>query len=170
MEVVLKEAGVSFLRAFAGALLVLIPGILAAPDLREATAMAWAASAASVIAGIKALQVFAPELQVGYLLTKLLGLKNAPLEVIEDSFARAFVGTFLTLIIGVFAAPDLGLAKTAAIAALVGAFTAAIRTVQGAFTPGEAPVPEKGVKPKVARRKHAATQTVHATRRPALSS
>lgn len=147
MTNLVHEAGASFLRAFIGALIVLIPGILAAPNVTEATAMAWAASAASIIAGLKALQVFVPSFSIGYLLTKLVGAWNAAWEPIEDSFVRAFVGSFLTLIVGAFAAPDFGTGKSLAIAALIGAVTAGIRAIQGALTPAERPAPQGGFTP-----------------------
>jgi hypothetical protein len=46
----------SFVRAFVGALIVLVPGILAAPDFSTEKALAIAALVAAFAAGLRALQ------------------------------------------------------------------------------------------------------------------
>ncbi len=147
MTHLIEQAGASFLRAFVASLIVLIPGLLAAPNVSQATAFAWGGSMAAIIAGLKAVQVYVPALTVGPYLTKLLGAKNKAWESAEDSFVRTFIGTFITLSFGIFSAPDLAEAKSLAIAAIMGAFTAAIRGVQGLATKGESPAPKKGLKP-----------------------
>lgn len=144
MKNLLSEAGRSFLRAFIASLIVLVPGLLAAPSLSQIPALAWAASIASVIAGMKAVQVFVPRLSVGFWLTKVLGSANGPYVSLEDSFIRAFVGTFITLSLGVLAAHSFTEAKSLGIAAVVGAVTAGIRAVEGFFTKGEVPAPSVG--------------------------
>jgi len=53
-----KKVGLSFVRAFAASLIVLLPGILAAPDLSAAKGLAVAALIAAVTAGIRAIQHF----------------------------------------------------------------------------------------------------------------
>lgn len=53
-----KRVALSFVRAFVGSLIVLIPGILAAPDLTAAKALAVAALIGAVTAGVKAVQEF----------------------------------------------------------------------------------------------------------------
>lgn len=148
MKTLIQEAGASFLRAFLAAMVVLVPGILAAPNVHEGTAMAWAASASALIAGLRAIQVFVPKLSVGYLITQTVGLANKQWEELEDSFVRAFLGTFIAMIGGVLAAPDFGTAKSLGIAAVVGAFTAAFRALEGIFTPGEVPSLKQGFKRK----------------------
>lgn len=147
MKNLFSEASRSFLRAFIASLVVLIPGLLAAPNLAQAAALAWAASIASVIAGLKAIQVFVPQLSVGALITRVVGLSNRAFESIEDSFVRAFVGTFIALSFGVLAAHSLTELRSLATAAVVAAFAAGIRAVEGFFTEGESPIPEAGGSP-----------------------
>jgi len=137
MRHLLSEAGRSFLRAFAGSLLILLPGVLAAPDMNQVLGLATAAIISSVVAGLKAIQVFVPQLSFS---AYLPGLKGALL----DSFARAFLGSFVVLLQGVLASPDFDTGKAALIAALIAAVTAGIRAVQGLFTSGEEPAPNSG--------------------------
>lgn len=138
MKAVLEKAGASFLRAFGGALIVLAPGILAAPNLTGALLLAAAALGAALTAGFRALQVFVPQLTFKGVLGEVKG-------AYADSFARAFLGSFLTLAPGIWVAPDLNTAKGAATAAIIGAVTAGIRAVQGLITKGEQPAPNAGV-------------------------
>lgn len=145
MSTLIHEAGASFLRAGLASLIVLLPGILAAPNLKESGALAVAASYATAVAALKALQVYVPKLSVGYLLTKSIGTGNTALEKIEDSFVRAFLGTLFASLIGLMSAPDFSFTKSAVIGLLVGAVSAAIRTIQGALTPGEFPAPSAGL-------------------------
>lgn len=124
----LSEAGRSFLRAFAGSLLVLVPGVLSAPNLDAARGLGVAALIASVTAGIKAVQVFVPRLSFA----ELVGEKYGSL---VDSFARAFLGAFLVLLPGMLNAPNLDEARALAVAAIVGAVTAGVRALQALFSP-----------------------------------
>src|SRR4051794_29283789 len=62
------------------------------------------------------------------------------------SFVRAFVGSFIVLVPGILAAPDLSAAKALAVAAVIGAVTAGIRAVQEALALGRAPAPDSGSK------------------------
>jgi len=137
----LSEAGRSFLRAFAGALVVLIPGILAAPDLNTGLAFGIAAVIASIAAGLKAVQVFVPALSF----KSVLGGKFAPYYAIVDSFVRAFVAALITALLGILAMPTEQWGKALFVAALVGAVTAGFRTLQGVFTHGDVPAPESGM-------------------------
>lgn len=138
MTHLLEKAGASFLRAFGAAMIVLFPGILSAPDLNGAKALAVAALFASLSAGFRALQEFVPSLTFAQFLPQ-------PLAAWVDSFVRGFLGAFITSIIGLFVAPDLTTLRAAVTAALVGALSAAFRALQGATTKGESPSPEKGV-------------------------
>ena len=140
MQKLLSDAGRSFLRAFAGSLIVLAPGILAAPNLNRAVAIGIAAVIASIAAGLKTLQAYVPRLSfVPYL--------PAPAGALADSFSRAFIAAFLTSVIGIFEMPNLSTAKSLVVAALVGAITAGIRGLQGALTTGEAPFGNVGIQP-----------------------
>ncbi len=65
MRVILSAAGRAFLRDFAIAFLALASGILAAPNLRQAGALAAAASIAALIAGVRAIRVFVPQIAEG---------------------------------------------------------------------------------------------------------
>jgi hypothetical protein len=134
----LSEAGRSFLRAFVGSLLVLLPGVLAAPDLAGLKGVGVAALISSVAAGLKALQVFVPRLSFAEVVGEKYG-------VFVDSAARAFLGTLLVLLPGVLDAPDLGTSKALLTAAIVAAVTAAVRALQGLFTPGDFPNPSAGL-------------------------
>ena len=129
----LHRAGLSFLRAFGGILLTLAPGVLAAPNLDQAYALGVAALAASVAAGIAALQAFAPTVSFTTLLDRV---KLGAYGRYVDSFARAFLGTFLVLVQGVLNAPDLNAAKAAAVAAVAGAITAGLKALQELVTKG----------------------------------
>lgn len=137
----LSEAGRSFLRAFAGSLVALAPGILAAPDLNQAKLLAVAALVSSIAAGLKALQVFVPQLTtVGVLPGRL-----KQYGYIVDSFLRAFVAGVLTFWIGIFVAPDFHFTKAVLIGLVIGAITAGFRAVQGLLTKGDVPAPPKGL-------------------------
>jgi hypothetical protein len=138
MKNLLEKAGASFLRAFGASIITYAPGILAAPDLNGATVLATAALASSLTAGLKAIQVLVPQFTFGKLLGTVPG-------AYADSFARAFLGTFLTLAPGIYAAPNLDNAKAAAVAAVVGALAAGARAVQSLFTKGESIAPGFGI-------------------------
>lgn len=133
---VLSEAGRSFLRAFIGSMLILLPGVLAAPNLDEAFGLGVAALIASIAAGIKVIQVFVPQLSFASLVPPGVGL-------LLDSFARAFLASLLVLVPGVLNAPNLSEGKALAVAALIAAVTAGVRALQGVLSP-EDPVPSTG--------------------------
>lgn len=137
MRTWLSAAGRSFLRAFGAALIVLAPGILAAPSLHNAELLGAAALLASVAAGIRAIQAYIPALTVA----KYLG----PLGVYVDSFLRAFLGSLAILLPGALGAPDIHTGTGLATAALIGAFAAGIRALQGMLTSGESPLPQHGL-------------------------
>jgi len=144
MKNLLEKAGLSFARAFGATLVILLPGVWAAPNLDTAKASALAMLFAALTAGFKAVQVLAPQVSfVGLLPTKYTMVASW-----LDSFARAFLGTFITALVNYFGAtngPDLSTAKAAAVAALVGAVAAGFRAVQGFVTKGESPAPQTGV-------------------------
>lgn len=55
-----KKVAFSFGRAFVGSFVVLVPGILAAPNFTAGKAAAVAAVIAALTAGVRAVQVFFP--------------------------------------------------------------------------------------------------------------
>lgn len=147
----LSEAGRSFLRAFGGSLIILIPGLLAAPDLNGAVALGIAALIASVAAGIKAVQVFIPQLTFA----KLFPAKYVTYALWTDSFVRAFLAALTVSLTGWLAMPALAFDKSVIVGILVGAVTAGLRAVQSLFTPGEAPNPQSGLQTPAPARKPA---------------
>lgn len=141
MKNLLEKAGLSFLRAFVGSVVVLSVGISQAPNLDQAYALGVAALIASFAAGLKAIQVLVPQLSfVG-----LFPDKYVVVAAWVDSFVRAFLGALIVGVLGVLNAPDLNTAKALAVAAIVGAVTAGLRAIQGFVSQGEAPLPGKGL-------------------------
>lgn len=134
MTVVLERAGASFLRAFGAAIITYGIGVLAAPDLHSGVVLGAAAIAASIAAGLRAVQVFVPQLSFKSLIPGTPG-------ALVDSFARAFIGVLITASAGWLAAPDLTTWKAVATGAIVGAFAAGLRALQGLTTSGEQPNP-----------------------------
>lgn len=123
-----KRAALSFVRAFAASILVLAPGILAAPNLDAAYGLGVAGLIASFTAAIAAIQVFVPQITWGH----IAGVYGRYL----DSFTRAFLGSLLVLGIGVLNSPNLHAARAAGVAALVGAFAAGLKALQELATKG----------------------------------
>lgn len=138
MQKLLYAAGTAFLRAFAVTFLFAATGLLAAPNQSALIALSWAALVASLVAGLRALQVFVPGLSTKALFGTVIG-------AYADSFLRAFLASFLTLLTGWLAAPDWSTWKSAVLAVLVGAVTAGVRALQGLITPGETPAPASGI-------------------------
>lgn len=134
MTIVLERAGAAFLRAFGAAIITYGIGVLAAPDLHAGVVLGAAAVAASVAAGLRAVQVFVPQLSFKSLFPGTPG-------ALVDSFARAFIGVLITAATGWLAAPDLTTWRAVAVAAIVGAFAAGLRALQGLTTGGEQPNP-----------------------------
>lgn len=138
MTKLLSAAGASFLRAFGASLLVLVLGVLAAPNVEVALGLSIAAVVASIAAGLKAVQVFVPQLSFSSLI-------GNPWGAWVDAFARGFVGALIVGVTGALAAPDLATARALGFAAVVGALTAGFRALQGLTTPGESPGVEGGI-------------------------
>lgn len=121
------KAGRAALRAFLAAALTYSTGVLAAPNLNQAYALGVAALAASIAAGLAALQAFVP----------MLAFKGTYAELL-NSFVRAALGAFLVSVIGILNAPELSVTSSLIVAAVVGAISAGLRALQGAATPGDA--------------------------------
>lgn len=137
----LSEAGRSFLRAFGGSLIVLLPGVLAAPNLDAAVGLGIAALVAALAAGLKAIQVFVPQLTfVG-----LFPARYAVYALWVDSFVRAFIVAFIVSIVGLLQMPTLDFSQSIIVGVVVGAITAGVRAIQSLLTPGEGPNPQSGL-------------------------
>lgn len=136
MRVILSAAGRAFLRDFAVTFLALATGILAAPNYRQAAALAGAASVAALVAGVRALRVFVPGLS-----TSIADALHVPVtysEVVITGLTTLLAG-FIALVEGVLSAPDLEAGKAAAVAGTLAIGTAIIRILQAWLTPGETP-------------------------------
>lgn len=141
MTHLLEKAGASFLRAFGASLLVLAPGLFSAPNLNGVKLLAVAVIFSAVTAGLKALQIYAPQVTFASVIPQ-------PYAAWLDSFTRAFLGVFISSLIGILQVPNLGTTKAAITAALIGAIAAGFRAIQGALTKGETPGPSKGLAPQ----------------------
>lgn len=138
MKNVIEKAGGSFLRAFIAAIVVFLPGLWTAPDVKHVVAVATAGIIAAFAAGFKAVQVFVPQLTFA-------SLVRQPYAAWIDSFTRAFLASLITALIAILSFPSLHGWRIVALSAFVGAVTAGFRAVQGAFTRGETPLPDKGI-------------------------
>ncbi len=135
MRVILSAAGRAFLRDGLIAFFALVTGILNAPNFAEARALAAAASIAALVAGVRAVRVFVPQLSEA--IAKALGLPVAYSEVVLTGVTTFLMG-FLALAEGVLSAPDLSAARAAGIAGVLAIGTGLTRVVQAFLTPGEA--------------------------------
>lgn len=138
MKSLLAQVGREFLKAFGASVVILAPGVLAAPDLHQSYMLGVAALFASVAAGVKAIQVFVPQLSFSAFLPQ-------PAAAWVDAFVRGGLGAFLVSILGVLNAPDLATGRSLLVAALVGALVAGARALEGLLTQGEQPAPNTGV-------------------------
>lgn len=135
MRVILSAAGRAALRDFLIAFLALATGILSAPNYRQTAALAGAASIAGLVAAVRALRVFVPQLSTG-----IASLFNVPVTYAEVllTAVTTFLMGFLVLAEGVLSAPDLDGAKAAWTAGMLAIGTALVRVAQAFLTPGEA--------------------------------
>lgn len=137
-EDLLSHVGRSFVRAFVGSLVVLLPGILTAPELTGAAGLGVAAVIASIAAGLRAVQALVSRFSFGEVVGK-------PWCDLLDSFTRAFLAALIAGLTGMLAMPDLSTVKAALTAVIVGAFAAGLRAIQGTLTPGEPPFRDAGL-------------------------
>ncbi len=135
---VLSSAGRAYLRAFVAAIVVLAPGILAAPNLNRMELLGTAALIAAIGAGVRGVQAYAPEVSF----VKYLG---HPVGDWLDAALQAFLGSLVITVPGVLGAPDLSTGKALATSAILAALGAAARVLQGAVTHGEYPAPAVGL-------------------------
>lgn len=138
MNKLLFAAMTAFGRAFLVVFLFAVTGILNAPNQETAVALSWAALVASIVAGLRAVQVFIPLISWKTLLSQ-------PWASWVDAFTLAFLGSLVTLLTGWLAAPDWSTWKSGLMAVLIGAMTAGVRALQGLATPGDNPVPSTGL-------------------------
>lgn len=137
MNKLLFAAMTAFGRVFLVTFLLAATGILSAPDMSTALALSLAAFVASLVAGLRAIQVFIPQLSFSSIFPQ-------PVGAWVDSFTRAFLAVFVTLLTGWLAAPEWSTWKSALTAVVIGALTAGVRALQGAVTIGDAPAPGVG--------------------------
>ena len=138
MEKLLFAAMTAFGRAFAITFLFAATGLLAAPNQSALIALSWAALAASLVAGFRAVQVFVPQISFA-------GFVAQPYAAWLDSAVRSGVAAFITAITGWLAAPDLSTWKSALLGIGVGVGTAVVRALQGLLTPGDVPKQGAGI-------------------------
>lgn len=138
MVALLFAAATAFLRAFGVTFLLAVTGILAAPNVDAAVALSIAALVASVAAGLRAIQVFIPQLSFAEFAPQ-------PLAAWLDSFFRAFLAALVTALTGWLAMPDLSTDRAFWYALITGALAAGVRALQGLLTPGEGPSPDTGI-------------------------
>lgn len=134
MRVILSAAGRAAIRDFLIAFLALATGILAAPNIDQAAALAGAASIAGLVAAVRAVRVFVP--QIAQALASTLSVPQAYAEVILTAITTLLVG-FIALAEGVLSAPNLDGANAAAVAGVLAIGTALVRVLQAFLTPGE---------------------------------
>lgn len=139
VRAVLSAAGRAFLLAFAASIVLLAPGVLAAPNLNESFALGVAALFASVAAGLRVLTAYVPQLSFKAYLPD-------PYGAWVDAAFHAFAGALVISLPGVLDAPNLGTARALGLAAILAALTAVFRALSGLLTPGENPAPATGVK------------------------
>lgn len=138
MTKLLYAAATAFLRAFAITFLLAATGIAAAPNVGAAQALSIAALIASIVGGLRAVQIFIPQLSFASFVPQ-------PIAAWLDAFTRAFVAALVTAVLGLLAMPELPDDRSIWFAAITGALVAGLRALQGLVTPGEAPAPTTGV-------------------------
>jgi len=134
----LYAAATAFLRAFGITFLMAATGIAAAPNVAAAQALSIAALIASIAGGLRAIQVFIPQLTFASFVPQ-------PFAAWIDSFLRAFLATLVVSVQGLLAMPELPTDRSVWFAAITGALTAGLRALQGLVTPQEAPAPATGI-------------------------
>jgi len=142
MLALLSEAGRSFIRAFGAALIVLIPGLLTAPNMSVTLSLSVAALIAALTAGLKAVQVFIPKLSFKTLLART---SFAAYYTWVDSFVRAALAAFVVSLLGWLAMPNLDFSRSIVVGLITGALAAGFRAIQGAGTTGDVPAPANGL-------------------------
>lgn len=138
MERLLFAAMTAFGRAFGVTFLFAATGLLAAPNLQAAAALSWAALAASLVAGLRAIQVFVPALSFASFVAQ-------PYAAWLDAAVRAGLMAGITAATGWLAAPNLSNWKATLVGIGVGVGAAIVRALQGLLTPSDVPKPGVGL-------------------------
>lgn len=138
MQKLLFAALTAFGRAFGVTFLLAVTGIMAAPNVSAATALSIAALLASIVAGLRAIQVFIPQISFGTFLPQ-------PYAAWLDTFVRAFLAALVVALQGLLAMPELPTDRSVWFALITGALATGVRAIQGLLTPGEAPSPGTGI-------------------------
>lgn len=141
MDVILGKAGRAALRAGLVIAVTLAAGILNAPNLQEAKALATAASIAILVAAVGALRAFVPGFAEA--LAAALHVPVAYADVFIST-ATTFVLGFIALSEGVLSSPDWHAAKAAGVAGIVAIGDALIKIASNWLTAGNSPKPEHG--------------------------
>lgn len=142
MQKLIYAVATAFARNFAITFLSFAVGILGATNKSAAVALSIAALAASVAAGLRAIQIFIPAITFAKFLPQ-------PWAAYADAFVRTFLASFVVAVTGWLAAPNWGAWHAALLGILTGAAVAAVRALQGIVTPGETPFVDNG--PKLAK-------------------
>jgi len=138
VQKLLFAALTAFGRAFGVTFLLAVTGILAAPNVDAAAALSIAALLASIVAGLRAIQVFIPQLSFASFIPQ-------PYGSLVDSFVRAFLAALVVSLQGLLAMPELPNDRSVWFAVITGALAAGVRALQGLLTPGESPSPSTGI-------------------------
>lgn len=133
MRDLLSAMGRAFLRAFFASGVVLAVGVLSAPNLDAMLSLGVAALIASISAGLKAVQVFVPQLSIA-----------GKYGEVATVALQAGLAAFLVSLIGLLDAPEFGITRSLLIGAVIAVGTAILRALQGFFTVGESPSPGSG--------------------------
>jgi sugar phosphate permease len=128
----------AFGRVFLVTLLFGITSIDTSPNQTTIIAFSWAGFVASIVAGLRAIQIFIPGITFARFFPQ-------PWAAWIDAFSLAFLAVFSTLLTGWLAAPDYENWKATIAAIIVGAFVAGVRALQGLATPGDKPTPAAGI-------------------------
>lgn len=138
------EMGRAFLTAVLAGVSVFVPGLLEAPDLHTAGAIALAALIAGLDSGLKALQVFVPQLSVARLFERFAPAL-LPYSSAVNGALRIFVAAMITLAAGLLYAQNFGEARALAIAGVLAALNAAYQFLTATLSKGEGPNPQAGL-------------------------
>lgn len=138
MNKLLFAALTAFGRAFIVTFVMAVTGILAAPNVSSGVALSIAAIVAAIVAGLRAIQVFIPQISFAAFVPQ-------PVAAYLDSFARAFLAALVAGVIGLLEMPDLPTGRSIWLAVIIGALTAGVRAIQGLLTPDDSPAPQFGL-------------------------
>lgn len=129
----LIDAALAFAKAFVAVAIIVAVGILTAPNLDGALALGIAGLAASVSAGVAALQTFVPAVSVRAYVAEPLGSAL-------DAGIHAGLGLFVVSVTGWLAMPDFSSWRSFLVGLVAAVGAAFLRAVQGKLF-GDQPQP-----------------------------